>query len=149
MADGALIQKRQLPAGGTSSVKYSTALVPSKREDLGTSLFDAAECMDFMTCACILFPENALVEEEIDLPINRTGTSTEGTSDDCSNPKVHNLTIEVNEKENISELSQNREKDSIASDSPIAFVAASPRQYGMCPLGQAETIYFTTNEAIF
>lgn len=127
-----------------SSARLGTPLRPSGRdtEDLIASLFDPSDCIDFMTCACILFPAQSVVNDDVELPIVRTTSRIGEISTGSTEFDGTKRSSSAESTEAGASTSSAYDLTSIVGESPIHFVAPTPRQYGMCPLGQEETIYF-------
>lgn len=112
------------------------------RELSTTTTMDVGDCLDLLTCVCYLLPCDSVLHDAVEIPLTKTASSedrstTQDDFDDCLD------TLKEDEQGLIRASASGDRYDltAIVEDPPMHF-AATTRQYGMCPLGHQETIYF-------
>lgn len=132
-------RQTQYHAIKSSSERRRTSLPnTSDAQDLIAAFFDPGDCLDFMTCACILLPAEAVVDDD-ELSIVRTASYDSKNSARSNNNfnRVKSNNVGTDKCNAVSTASAVATYDLTP---PIQFVASNPREYGLCPLGQEETI---------
>ena len=96
------------------------------------------DCLDFMNCVCVMFPLETVLHEDVTPSTTTANTYYSPTSLDHGSCKSN-----VEEEEQVLNTSVDDDYNltPLADDPPIHY-ATTDRQYGMCPLGHQETIYF-------
>lgn len=124
----------------------------NETKDLSTAVtMGADDCLDYMTCICILVPFDSVLHEEIELPLSRMTTSIptsnyppvhahEDGQNSLSGKQTHMLATEP-------KTSGGYDLPAMVEDPPIHF-PRTDRHLGTCPLGYQETIYFNAAPAV-
>ena len=126
-------------AMGHSSAHSETALPENTTShELSRKAMDFGDCLDLLTCVCYLLPcDDSVLHDEVDLPLSKTASTCEDTNSQSGDG------VKEDEQGLIMGSMSDDAYDltAIVGDPPMHF-APTDRQYGMCPLGYQETIYF-------
>ena len=130
---------------GRSSTQSENAL-PLKattNKELSTTTVDVGDCLDLLTCVCYLLPCDSVLNDEEDLPLSQAASDDKSSTDGDSGNDNQKIAREDSKQRLMvgSTAVDGYDLTSIVADPPM-HLAATDRQYGLCPLGHQEMVYF-------
>lgn len=117
-------------------------LSATSNKELSSTSIGVGDCLDLLTCVCYFLPCDSVLNDEVDLPLSKTTSDDKSSTD--GDLEHGNLKNGKEDKQRLmlgSTYDNGYDFTSIVADPPTHF-AKTDRQYGMCPLGHQETIYF-------